>query len=254
MVCKRPHLRIIEPGLYTSEELSNDALTMRGFEEYRINDYHLGWCCVEAHCFSILKDRRFTLFSLGWSLFSLLPSNFIHYSALSPLNVWLYAAWSWTHSIFSPWNLYLFLFLSAECIPDENIFFIISPKDVVISRLRDMDDHITWLMDHERYEVLFCFKNGSPTSNSNTPRASVPQYYLAFMCHWIRQCYAMCNCLKIWLQKLLFSALAFMFFESDFSHQKFSFPFFFSPELYPQGVVKCTQLCISDLPVSGYFK
>ena len=38
--------------------------------------------------------------------------------------------------------------------PEENLFFIISPKDVVVSRLRDMDDHIAWLMDHERYEVL----------------------------------------------------------------------------------------------------
>ena len=38
--------------------------------------------------------------------------------------------------------------------PEENLFFIISPKDVVVSRLRDMDDHIAWLMEHERYEVL----------------------------------------------------------------------------------------------------
>lgn len=156
---------------------------------------------------------------------------------------------------FSPWNLYLFLFLSAECIPDENIFFIISPKDVVISRLRDMDDHITWLMDHERYEVLFCFKNGSPTSNSNTPRASVPQYYLAFMCHWIRQCYAMCNCLKIWLQKLLFSALAFRFFKSDFSHEKFSFPFFFFHRNFtPKELWNVHSCAFPVLPVSGYFK
>ena len=41
----------------------------------------------------------------------------------------------------------------AECIPEENLFFIVSPKDVVVSRLRDMDDHISWLMEHERYEV-----------------------------------------------------------------------------------------------------
>ncbi|KAL8579065.1 hypothetical protein ACOMHN_036004 [Nucella lapillus] len=80
MVCKRPHLQIVDPGMNKYEEVSNDALSIRGFEEYRISDYHL------------------------------------------------------------------------ECMPEENLFFIISPKDVVIARLRDMDDHIYWLMEHERYE------------------------------------------------------------------------------------------------------
>ncbi|KAK7508589.1 hypothetical protein BaRGS_00000155, partial [Batillaria attramentaria] len=80
MVCKRPHLQIVEPYMNKYEEVSNDALSIRGFEEYRISDYHL------------------------------------------------------------------------ECMPDENLFFIVSPKDVVVSHLRDMDDHISWLMEHERYE------------------------------------------------------------------------------------------------------
>ncbi|KAK7109649.1 hypothetical protein V1264_013653 [Littorina saxatilis] len=80
MVCKRPHLQILDPGMHKHEEVSNDALSIRGFEEYRISDYHL------------------------------------------------------------------------ECMPEENLFFIVSPKDVVVARLRDRDDHITWLMDHERYE------------------------------------------------------------------------------------------------------
>ena len=41
-VANRPHLRIIELGMNTSKEISNDALSIRGFEEYRCNDYHLG--------------------------------------------------------------------------------------------------------------------------------------------------------------------------------------------------------------------
>ncbi|CAG5117731.1 unnamed protein product, partial [Candidula unifasciata] len=79
-VASRPHLQILEPHMKSFEEISNDALSIRGFQEYRCNDYHL------------------------------------------------------------------------ESIAEENLYFIVSPKDVVVARLRDQDDHITWLMDHGRYE------------------------------------------------------------------------------------------------------
>ena len=42
MVASRPHLRIIEPFMDFYNELSNDALSVNGFPEYRCNDYHLG--------------------------------------------------------------------------------------------------------------------------------------------------------------------------------------------------------------------
>jgi len=80
MVANRPHLQVLEPHLKHFEEISNDALSIRGFQEYRCNDYHL------------------------------------------------------------------------ECIAEENLFYIVSPKDVVVARLRDLDDHITWLMDHQQFE------------------------------------------------------------------------------------------------------
>ncbi len=38
----RPHLRVIEPSMDYYDEISNDALSIRGFQEYRCNDYHLG--------------------------------------------------------------------------------------------------------------------------------------------------------------------------------------------------------------------
>lgn len=38
----RPNLRIIEPNMQYYEEILNDALSIRGFQEYRANDYHLG--------------------------------------------------------------------------------------------------------------------------------------------------------------------------------------------------------------------
>ncbi|KAL3832067.1 hypothetical protein ACJMK2_023745 [Sinanodonta woodiana] len=79
-LANRPHLRTILPRHSEYEEISNDALSIRGYQEYRCNDYHL------------------------------------------------------------------------ESIQQENLFYIISPKDVVVARQRDQDDHIEWLVEHERFE------------------------------------------------------------------------------------------------------
>ena len=49
----------------------------------------------------------------------------------------------------------VFLVGFPEAISDENIFFIVSPKDIVVSRQRDQDDHITWLLEHEMFEVKY---------------------------------------------------------------------------------------------------
>ena len=43
VVANRPQLRIVTPrGLEEPEEISADALSVRGFEQYRCDDYHLG--------------------------------------------------------------------------------------------------------------------------------------------------------------------------------------------------------------------
>lgn len=44
----RPHLQIWEPEENYYEEISDDALSFRGFEEYRCFDYHLGMYI--SHC------------------------------------------------------------------------------------------------------------------------------------------------------------------------------------------------------------
>ncbi|KAK3103437.1 hypothetical protein FSP39_019243 [Pinctada imbricata] len=77
---KRPHLKVVRPGMEFYDEMSNDALSVRGFEEYKSNDYHL------------------------------------------------------------------------EAIIDENLFYIVSPKDIIVSKERDQDDHIAWLLEHEDFE------------------------------------------------------------------------------------------------------
>ncbi|XP_076460755.1 vacuolar protein sorting-associated protein 41 homolog [Babylonia areolata] len=109
MVCKRPHLQIVEPGMHKYEEISNDALSIRGFEEYRVSDYHL------------------------------------------------------------------------ECMPEENLFFIVSPKDIVVAKLRDMDDHISWLMEHERYEeAMACASDHEKELKTHTYEA-IGRAYLDYL-------------------------------------------------------------------------
>lgn len=81
VVANRPQLRIVTPrGPNEPEEISLDALSVRGFEQYRCDDYHL------------------------------------------------------------------------ENVAEENLFYIVSPKDLVLAKPRNIDDHIKWLIDHGKYE------------------------------------------------------------------------------------------------------
>lgn len=74
----RPHLRLF--NLLDYEELSNDALSIKGFQDNKCISYQL------------------------------------------------------------------------ECNVEEAMFFIFSPKDFVVAKLRDEDDHITWLVEHEMFQ------------------------------------------------------------------------------------------------------
>ncbi|KAG0184699.1 Vacuolar protein sorting-associated protein 41, partial [Apophysomyces sp. BC1034] len=38
-----------------------------------------------------------------------------------------------------------------EFLMEEDMFYVMGPKDVIAARSRDQDDHIEWLLDHERY-------------------------------------------------------------------------------------------------------
>lgn len=44
--CTRPRLDIIQPFPETCEEISSDALTVRGFQENECRDYRLGEKCL----------------------------------------------------------------------------------------------------------------------------------------------------------------------------------------------------------------
>ncbi|KNC77974.1 hypothetical protein SARC_09577 [Sphaeroforma arctica JP610] len=44
---------------------------------------------------------------------------------------------------------------------EEHIYFVVSPKDIVVARQRDSDDHVSWLLDHEKYpEALVAVREG----------------------------------------------------------------------------------------------
>ena len=41
----------------------------------------------------------------------------------------------------------------TEYLAEDGVFYIVSPKDVVVARQRDKDDHIDWLIENEKFEV-----------------------------------------------------------------------------------------------------
>ncbi|XP_072029867.1 vacuolar protein sorting-associated protein 41 homolog isoform X2 [Amphiura filiformis] len=77
---RRPQLKVITPDTDDYVCVSSEALSIRGFQEYRASDYHL------------------------------------------------------------------------EYLAEDGVFYIVSPKDVVVARQRDKDDHIDWLIESEKYE------------------------------------------------------------------------------------------------------
>uniref|UniRef100_H3AZP1 Vacuolar protein sorting-associated protein 41 homolog n=2 Tax=Latimeria chalumnae TaxID=7897 RepID=H3AZP1_LATCH len=78
--CARPRLDIIQSLPESYEEISSDALTVRGFQENECRDYRL------------------------------------------------------------------------EHAEGESLFYIISPRDIVVAKERDQDDHIDWLLQKKKYE------------------------------------------------------------------------------------------------------
>ncbi|XP_068140419.1 vacuolar protein sorting-associated protein 41 homolog [Drosophila tropicalis] len=76
----RPVLCVIEYKMNSSEEICTDSLTLRGFEEYTVNDYSLG------------------------------------------------------------------------CLIEENRYYIVAPKDIVVASLIETDDRVEWLIKHSKFE------------------------------------------------------------------------------------------------------
>ena len=39
---------------------------------------------------------------------------------------------------------------------DDTLFYVLAPKDLVVARPRDLDDHVSWLLALQRYEAAVC--------------------------------------------------------------------------------------------------
>ncbi|XP_006824071.2 vacuolar protein sorting-associated protein 41 homolog [Saccoglossus kowalevskii] len=103
---RRPQLRILEPKMDDYEELSCDALSIRGFQECRPNDYHL------------------------------------------------------------------------EHVESENLFYIVSPKDIVVAKPRDLDDHVAWMMDHDKFEEALAIAEANSRSLKKHDILEIGKTYL----------------------------------------------------------------------------
>lgn len=122
----RPRLDIIQPLPESCEEISSDALTVRNFQDNECRDYRLGETRKTT-----LRDTRYTR----------------HYALISLRRG--YQMGSSTHTT----QMSNVLFSPTEHSEGEPLFYIISPKDVVVAKERDQDDHIDWLLEKKKYEV-----------------------------------------------------------------------------------------------------
>ncbi|KMY91482.1 vacuolar protein sorting-associated protein 41 homolog isoform X6 [Drosophila simulans] len=100
---QRPVLCVIEYKMNSSEEICTDSLTLRGFEEYTVNDYSLGG------------------------------------------------------------------------IIEENRFYIVAPKDIVVASLIETDDRIEWLIKHSKFEEAMELISAN---GGNVPVLSVAKLYV----------------------------------------------------------------------------
>uniref|UniRef100_A0A8C7YMU2 Vacuolar protein sorting-associated protein 41 homolog n=1 Tax=Oryzias sinensis TaxID=183150 RepID=A0A8C7YMU2_9TELE len=65
----------------------------------------------------------------------------------------------------------------------EPLFYIISPKDVVVAKERDQDDHIDWLLVKEKYEEALM---AAEISFKNIKRHDVQKIGMAFLDHLLK--------------------------------------------------------------------
>ncbi|KAH8400621.1 hypothetical protein KR222_008734, partial [Zaprionus bogoriensis] len=98
----RPVLCVIEYKMNSCEEVCTDSLSLRGFEEYTVNDYSLG------------------------------------------------------------------------CILEENRYFIVAPKDIVVASLIETDDRVEWLVKHNKFEEAMEIS----THGGSLPLISVARLYI----------------------------------------------------------------------------
>ncbi|XP_064186870.1 vacuolar protein sorting-associated protein 41 homolog isoform X1 [Anguilla rostrata] len=66
----------------------------------------------------------------------------------------------------------------------ESLFYIISPKDIVVAKERDQDDHIDWLLDKKNYEDALM---AAEISSKNIKRHDVQKIGMAYINHLVEK-------------------------------------------------------------------
>uniref|UniRef100_A0A3Q2X831 VPS41 subunit of HOPS complex n=1 Tax=Hippocampus comes TaxID=109280 RepID=A0A3Q2X831_HIPCM len=66
----------------------------------------------------------------------------------------------------------------------ESLFYIVSPKDVVVAKERDQDDHIDWLLDKKKYEEALM---AAEISFKNIKRHDVQKIGMAYINHLVEK-------------------------------------------------------------------
>ncbi|CAG8436458.1 3839_t:CDS:10 [Diversispora eburnea] len=83
--------------------------------------------------------------------------------------------------------------------PSEDMFYVVSPKDLVLAKPRDLDDHISWLLDRYRYEeALSTLKEAQAWGGSKVyDLTEVGEKYLGYLVDEGEFAKAAENCPKI---------------------------------------------------------
>ncbi|KAG5460394.1 MAG: LOW QUALITY PROTEIN: hypothetical protein BJ554DRAFT_7565, partial [Olpidium bornovanus] len=58
--------------------------------------------------------------------------------------------------------------------PSEDLFYVVSPKDLVVAQPRDLDDHIGWLLGHFKYEEALAALEEAMPLHGGVDRPEVP--------------------------------------------------------------------------------
>ncbi|KAK9762214.1 Vacuolar protein sorting-associated protein 41, variant 2 [Basidiobolus ranarum] len=69
--------------------------------------------------------------------------------------------------------------------PSEDLFYVASPKDIVVAKLRDLEDHVTWLLERQMYEEALEAVQGAEERQSgeikNYDSTEIGQTYIHFL-------------------------------------------------------------------------
>merc|ERR1739848_453109 len=130
----RPEVRVIT---WMNEELASDALTIHGYEHYKANDY------LMASFYSVpLSGDLFGSVSSDSQSSSLDGQQNRGSSKEIESDQW------WTEG-------------------DEPMYYIVSPRDIVLARPRGPDDRIQWLLENKKFEeALHVMETGKVLKDS----------------------------------------------------------------------------------------